>query len=87
MVQQTITIKNATGLSLRPTELLYKTAVRYKAGARLEYAGGNANIKSILSVLGSGIKCGDEVTVQCDGADEAEALAELIKVIGEGLGE
>ena len=48
---------------------------------------GNTNAKSVLSVLGACVKCGDEVEFVCDGEDEEEALKTLINAIESGLGE
>ena len=52
-----------------------------------EYDGGTANAKSVLSVLGACIKCGDEIELICDGADEQEAMKALTDAISGGLGE
>ncbi|MDQ9887907.1 HPr family phosphocarrier protein, partial [Acinetobacter pittii] len=46
-----------------------------------------ANAKSVLSVLGACVKCGDEIELVCDGPDEQEALDSLVKAIESGLGE
>ena len=46
-----------------------------------------ANAKSVLSVLGACVKCGDEITFICEGEDEKEALDSMIKVVSDGLGE
>ena len=43
--------------------------------------------KSVLSVLGACVKCGDEITLICEGDDEEEALKALVGVIEGGLGE
>ncbi|MBQ4416106.1 MAG: HPr family phosphocarrier protein, partial [Butyrivibrio sp.] len=48
---------------------------------------GTANAKSTLSVLGSGVKCGDEITIVCRGDDEKEALQAIVEAIEDGLGE
>lgn len=87
MVREKVMIKNATGLSLKPTEYLYKVAQRFKSQTSFDYSGGSANAKSILSVLGSSVKCGDEITLVCSGPDEEEALSALKQAIEEGLGE
>ena len=47
----------------------------------------SANAKSVLSVLGACVKCGDEITIFCEGEDETEALRNLVTVINNGLGE
>ena len=46
-----------------------------------------ANAKSVLSVLGACVKCGDEIELVCEGADEQEALKALTDAISSGLGE
>ena len=33
------------------------------------------------------MKCGDEITIICEGADEQEALKSLVQEIESGLGE
>ena len=88
MVKQTVTVRNATGFSLGPTEYINKTAVRFRSNTSFEYGEtGTANAKSTLSVLGSGVKCGDEITLVCKGDDEEEALKALVEAIESGLGE
>ena len=46
-----------------------------------------ANAKSVLSVLGACVKCGDEVEFVCEGIDEEEALNALVEAVESGLGE
>lgn len=88
MVSEKVTIKNPSGFHLRPAGLLSKTAVEFKSSVTFKYRGNNsANAKSVLSVLGAGIKCGEEVEFFCDGVDEKEALTEIIRIIKNGLGE
>ena len=88
MVSQKITIKNPTGLHLRPAGNLCREAMKFKAKVTFRYDSQNvANAKSVLSVLGACIKSGDEIELMCDGEDEAEALLYLIKYIEDGLGE
>ena len=45
------------------------------------------NVKSLLSVLAAGIKYNDEIEFVCEGEDEEEALAGIVLVIQNGLGE
>lgn len=87
MVSQKVTIKNPTGLHLRPAGLFCKTAVQYKAKITFCTKDTIANAKSVLSVLGACIKKGDEIELFCEGEDEVEALAEMVRVIEDGLGE
>ena len=43
--------------------------------------GGMANAKSVLSVLGACVKCGNEIELTCEGVDEQEALDHLVTAI------
>lgn len=87
MVSQKVTIKNPTGLHLRPAGILCKEAMQFKALITFSFRGGNANAKSVLSVLGACIKCGDEIEFFCEGEDEQEALKALVDIVQSGLGE
>ena len=88
LLSQKITIKNPTGLHLRPAGNLCKEAMKFKSNVNFRYDEQNtANAKSVLSVLGACIKSGAEIELICDGEDEAEALEYLIQYIEDGLGE
>ena len=87
MVSKKITIKNPTGLHLRPAGILCKEAMQYEALITFKVRDTVANAKSVLSVLGACVKSGDEIELCCDGDDEVEALDGLISVIEAGLGE
>lgn len=87
MVSQKVVIKNPSGLHLRPAGILCNEAVKYKASTIFVHGGNTTNIKSVLSVLGSCIKLGDELEVICNGEDEAEALSALVACINNRLGE
>lgn len=87
MVSQKVTIKNPTGLHLRPAGILCKEAMQFKSHIVFHYGGNTANAKSVLSVLGACIKSGDEIELICDGEDETDALAALVAAIENGLGE
>ncbi len=87
MVSQKVTIKNATGLHLRPAGNLCKEAMRFRSLITFTFKENTANAKSVLSVLGACVKCGDEIEIVCEGEDEADALNSLVEAIENGLGE
>lgn len=87
MVTQKIKITNPTGLHLRPAGNLCREAMKFKSRITFDYDGNIANAKSVLSVLGACIKSGDEITLMCEGEDEAEALSYLTNFIIQKLGE
>lgn len=87
MVKAKVTIKNPTGLHLRPVGLFCQTAVRFNCKISFVSKKTSGNAKSVLSVLGACIKMGDEIELICEGEDEEEALAKMIQIIEDGLGE
>jgi len=87
MVSQKVVIKNPTGLHLRPAGILCKEAMQFNSLITFTFRGNTANAKSVLSVLGACIKSGDEIELFCEGSDENEALAAMVRVIENGLGE
>ncbi len=87
MVSRNVTIKNASGLHLRPTGMLCNEAIKYKSSVRFISRNTPTNAKSVLSVLGACIKCGDEIEFVCEGEDEEEALAAMVRLVESGLGE
>ena len=86
MVSQLVKITNPTGLHLRPAGNLCREAVKFKCKITFQYDGENiANAKSVLSVLGSCVKTGDEILLMCDGEDEEDALSYLASFVEKGL--
>ena len=81
MVSQKITVNNPSGLHLRPAGILCNEAIKYSSAITFTFEGGTANAKSVLSVLGACVKCGDEIELVCEGADEQEALKALTDAI------
>ena len=61
MVSRKVVISNPTGLHLRPAGLLCKEAMKFKSLITFRFRGNTANAKSVLSVLGACIKCGNEI--------------------------
>lgn len=87
MVSAKVTIKNPTGLHLRPAGILCKEAMQFKSSVNFKFRNSTSNAKSVLSVLGACVKNGDEIEFECVGEDEEEALAAMIKAVEDGLGE
>ena len=85
MTKQKVIVKNETGLHLRPAGILCRTAMLYKSHITLKHKDMTANAKSVLGVLGAGIKAGYEIEIICEGADEQEALEALVNLFESGL--
>jgi len=61
--------------------------MQFKSLITFQFRDSTANAKSVLSVLGACVKCGDEIEFTCEGEDEQEALKTLIGAVESGLGE
>ena len=79
MLSYKVTVRNPSGLHLRPAGLLCGEAIKYKSSITFQYAGGTANAKSVLSVLGACVKSGDEITLVCEGEDEQAAIDGFVR--------
>lgn len=87
MVRAKIVVRNASGLHLRPTGLLCNEAMKYQSSVKFEFGNSMTNAKSVLSVLGACVKCGDEIEFICEGPDEEAAMAAMLSLVERGLGE
>ncbi|MFA6075959.1 MAG: HPr family phosphocarrier protein [Negativicutes bacterium] len=87
MTEQATQIKNSVGLHARPASMVVKEAGTFKCTVELVKAGKAVNAKSILSIMGAGIKAGEEIIIRADGEGEAEAVAAIVKLIESGFGE
>lgn len=87
MVSAKVIIRNASGLHLRPAGLLCNEAIRYQASIKFQVRNSTVNAKSVLSVLGACVKYGDELEFFCEGEDEEKAMAAMLRLVEDGLGE
>ncbi len=87
MVRKNIVVINKSGLHARPASNLVKAASKFKSDITIIFKEKNINVKSLLNVLSAGIVSGSEITLECDGEDEEQALKTLTELIESGLGE
>ncbi|MBS7238937.1 MAG: HPr family phosphocarrier protein [Acetatifactor sp.] len=85
MVSQKVVIKNPTGLHLSSAGILCKEAMQFKSLITFHHRDSIANAKSVLSVLGACVRCGDEIEFVCEGEDEAEALKAMVTMVENGF--
>jgi len=88
MVERTFTLTNASGLHARPASAFVKAVQQYP-GTEVFLRKGEREVsgRSLLSVLGLGIGKGDNITIRCEGPQEAEALEALAALVEGGFGE
>ena len=87
MVSAITVIKNPSGLHLRPAGILCKEALLFRSTISFRIGNTTGNAKSLLSVLGACVKSGDAIEFICEGPDEEQALAAMVKIVESGLGE
>ena len=87
MVEQQVTIQNRLGLHARACSVFVKEAAKYASHVTLARDGLEVNAKSILGVMMLAAERGAELILRAEGADEAQALAALVKVVNDKFGE
>ncbi len=78
MKEFTYTITDPVGIHARPAGMLSKKAGEFKSVITIVKGEKKAETRRLMALMGLGIKCGDTITVQADGEDEA-AAAEAIQ--------
>ncbi|MBQ8798110.1 MAG: HPr family phosphocarrier protein [Lachnospiraceae bacterium] len=81
MISKSITISIPSGLEARPVALLVQVASRFDSKITIESGEKTVNAKSIMGMMTLGLAAGEQVTVNADGADEENAIAEIEKYL------
>lgn len=79
------TIKDELGIHARPAGILVKEAASFPCSVTIEKGGKEVDAKRILGLMSLGVKCGEEITLKCDGEDEDQAIEALSKLLEENL--
>ena len=87
MVSKKLTLVNPQGFHMRPASLFASAMGKYASKITIKFNGNEYNGKSLLNIMAACIRCGSEIELVCDGADESEALAEATQLIEGGLGD
>ncbi len=87
MISKEITIVNKLGLHARAAVKFVNLASRFRSDIRLMANYRRVNGKSIMGLMMLAASRGTGVTLEIDGPDEEEALAQLESLILERFGE
>ena len=68
-------ITDPVGIHARPAGALVTEAKKYASDVTIAAGGKSASAKKLIMLMGLGIKQGDEIEVQVEGADEETAAA------------
>jgi phosphocarrier protein HPr len=87
MPEATVVLRNASGLHARPAKIFARAAAEHAAEVTVEKDGRRVNAKSVLSLLTLDCHQGDQIVIVTDGEGADVALAELVALVGAGIGE
>ncbi|WP_077617072.1 HPr family phosphocarrier protein [Bacillus sinesaloumensis] len=77
MIEKEITVTIKEGLHAKPAGELVQNLSRFTSDVEFHFKNRSYNAKSILGLMGAGIREGQTITVRIDGPDEEEAFAWL----------
>ena len=81
MVSKKVTIKNKEGLHMRPAGLVTREMTKFQSTIYFIFEDKRINAKSVMNLIAGGIKCGSEITIECEGEDENGALERAVNMI------
>lgn len=81
MIECKATVAAAAGLHARPASLLANRLKAFNGNAELIVGEKKANMKSLIGIMGLGIKKDTEVTIQVCGDEEESIATELAEII------
>ncbi len=79
------TITDPQGVHARPAGLFVKEAAKFPCSVIIDKEGKSVDGKRLLALMGLGIKQGQEITLRCEGEQEAEAMAVLSDFLQKNL--
>ena len=87
MLSKEVTIVNKLGLHARAAAKFVTTATAFAADIKLKRGDKQVNGKSIMGVMMLAASKGTTLELIADGADEAEAIAQIETLIADRFGE
>jgi phosphocarrier protein len=82
-----VSIRNRLGLHARAAAKFVHVATRFRSQVRVARDNRSIDGKSIMGILLLAAPCGASISITADGPDEADAIAELCKLVENGFGE
>ncbi len=87
MIQNLTTISNKLGLHARASAKLTKLAGSFPCEVWMSKGERRVNAKSIMGVMMLAAGIGSEVSIECDGEHEEQAMSALLALIADKFGE
>lgn len=87
MYVKDVVVQNQVGLHARPATFFIKKANEFTSSIWVDKDDRKVNAKSLLGVLSLGIIGGTQIRIAANGADEEDAVNELVRLIDSGFAE
>ena len=87
MIQKSLEIVNKLGLHARAAAKLVALASRFQSNIQIKRGGKAVNGKSIMGVMMLAASKGSKIEVKVTGNDEADAMQQIEKLVGNRFGE
>ena len=87
MVESTVEVVNVLGLHARAAARFVRAATKYQSKVTVAKDGTTTDGKSILGILFLAACVGSTITITASGDDEQDALAALVALVADDLGE
>lgn len=81
MIQKVIKVQVNAGMEDRPVPTCVQIASQFESSIHIAMGSKKVNAKSLLGMMTISFVEGDDVEITADGADEAQAIAELEKYL------
>ena len=85
MKQFVYVITDKEGIHARPAGIVVAEAKKFASTVTITNKGKSADLKRIFGVMSLCVKCGEEVEIKVEGADEEAAALAIEKVFKENL--
>ncbi|MEG1427537.1 MAG: HPr family phosphocarrier protein [Oscillospiraceae bacterium] len=87
MYDKEVMVQNQVGLHARPATFFIQKANEFKSSIWVEKEERRVNAKSLLGVLSLGIVGGTSIRIIADGADDQDAVNNLVDLVESGFAE
>ena len=87
MYSKTVTLVNPQGFHMRPASLFVAEANKFSSAVKVVAKGNEIPGNSLMGIMAAGIKCGEEIEIRAEGAQEAEAGRAVVDFIASGMGD
>ena len=81
MIEKTATIRNEQGIHCRPSAKIVTEAMRHTCEIKVISAEGDADLRSLLSLVSLGLQAGTTVRIRVTGANEQAVCDRFVELL------